>query len=516
MNSVAVLTRIYPGELPYLHNFINYYFKIGVDKIYFLNTHSDNIEDITNYLSSNKNFDKIIIENLPKDKEINLIGSQTLLLSKIKEDYTLNIDADEYLKVNNIKELCNNLNEKQIPIVNFRWYMNFNDGFVFKNDNLGFKIWNEGKILFKTNIAKTIYDHTIITNDDKKHNFPISNIPLIHIWCRNFNDIIIKSINQRFNDLKSSNLELLKNDIKKLTIPTRLKLLAYLINLDGDLINPQFDYEIDIKKEKELVFSKLSQNEYNKIFKIYLCYKFYYSCKKNIKIQPLTHNAYISKRVKELQEFNLDLNKDSNELKLPSIGNLLLQQHTENKYILIPQKFIVNDDNIKLFPACDILLRNFENTFINNKKILVSLHPVCKLYLFYKYLFNYTEDNIRILSFKNKIKDCTNFDDFIIKFINHINITKYIFTQEQIKLLFTDYKLNIYDIVIIDYETLLKDDISPIINEQISLQLLKELKTKIVKNKYYKSFNDIKEELTEHSLNIIKYKYELDYSILNY
>lgn len=516
MPSVAVITRIFPGELPYLHNFINYYSKIGVDKIYFFNTHPDNIEEITNYLSSNDNYDKVIIENYPKNSNINLIDCQTLLLPKIKEDYTLNIDADEYLKLDNIKELVTKLDENNIPAIYFRWLMHFNDNFTFKENNLFIKCWVEGKILFKTTIAKTIHDHTIEPIDGVTINTLTSKIPLVHLWCRTFNDVLIKSINQRFNDHKSSNLDMLKDDIKNLTIPVRIKLLSYLINLNYDLTIPNFNFNIDETKEKNILFSKLNENDYNKIFKIYLCYKFYYSCEKNIKIKPLKNIGYIMNLSHELKKFNLDLSKDSNELKLPSIDNLLLQQNTSNKYIFIPQKFIVNEDAIKLFPNCDILLRNFENTFITNNKILVSLHPVCKLYLFYKYLINYNNDNMRILSFKNKIKDYSNFDEFINKFIININCSDYVFTQPQIELLSTDLKLNKYDFVIIKYDDLLADDITQLINKKISLNLLKDLKSKIIKNKYYKPFDDIKGELTEETLNMVKFKYKRDFDLLNY
>lgn len=516
MLSVAVLTRIYPGELPYLNYFINYYFKIGVDKIYFINTYPDNLDEITNYLSTNKYFSKIEIINLPKDQDIPLMGCQSLVLPKIKEDYTLNIDADEYLKIDDIKEFCNNLNKKKIPLINFRWYMNFNDDFTFKNKNLGFKLWTEGKVIFKTEIADKIYDHMIITKNDEIDTTKVAKIPLIHLWCRNFNDILIKTISQRFNDLKSSNLDKVKENITTLQLPSRLKLLSYLINLDNDVITPYFEYNIDVEKEKEIILSVLKKNEYNILFKTYLCYKFYFSCNKDTKIKPITPDGYILNRTIELQDFNLNLSKDSNKLHLPSIDNLLLQQNTNNKYILIPQKFIVDDNNINLYPSCDILLRNFENTFISNKKILVSLHPVCKLYLFYKYLINYSLSNNRILSFKEKINNCKNFNDFISNFIIKINIGEYIFTQHQIKLLFTDYKLNEYDFNTIKYDDLIKDNISSLANDDLNIELLNELKTKIIKNKNYKTYQELKSELSEYSIDIIKNKYQIDLQSLNY
>ena len=516
MTSVAALTRIYPGELPYLNYFINYYFKIGIDKIYFVNTFPDNLDEITNYLSINKHFSKIEIVNLPKDQEIPLKGCQSLVLPKIKEDYTLNIDANEYLKLDDIKELCNNLNKYEIPLINFKWYMNFNDDFTFKNKNLGFKLWTKGKFIFKTEIADKIYDHMIITKNDEIDITKITNIPLIHLWCRNFNDILIKTISQRFNDLKSSNLDMVKENIKTFQLPNRLKLLSYLINLENNLVLPQFEYDIDIEKEKEILLKQLNKNEYNILFKTYLCYKFYFSCNKDTKIEPMIHDEYILNRTMELQDFNLDLSKDSNKLQLPSINNLLLQQNTDNKYILIPQKFIVDDNNINLYPSCDILLRNFENTFISNKKILVSLHPVCKLYLFYKYLINYSLSNNRILSFKEKINNCKNFNDFIINFINKIDIDKYIFTQHQIKLLSTDCKLNEHDFIIIKYDDLMNDDMTSLVNNELNIELINEVKTKMIKNKNYKTYQELKSELSQQCKDIIKCKYHLDLQSLNY
>jgi UTP-glucose-1-phosphate uridylyltransferase len=49
--TIALVSRVYIGELPYIKYFLDYYIKIGVDKIYLIVTNKAETHIIKNYLN---------------------------------------------------------------------------------------------------------------------------------------------------------------------------------------------------------------------------------------------------------------------------------------------------------------------------------------------------------------------------------------------------------------------------------------------------------------------------------
>lgn len=508
MTSIAVLSRIYPGEIPYINSFLEYYVKIGIDKFYLINTHYDNKDEIIDYLSKNNHFDKIKLYHLPKEcKE--LIGCQSKYLQYIEEEYTLNIDIDEYLQIRNLKDFCITLKnqEREIDAISFIWYMNFNDS-ITDNSSLEIvtKKWTEGKCLFKTKNITKINDH-MCYSDNKRLLVIQSNIMLLHLWSRSFNDVIIKTINQRFNDVKSSNLDTLLSSLENNNISKRLKILAYVKNIENDvkLTTKESILNINYEKEKDLVFNSISKEAYNKLYKIYNLYRYHFSIFRKDKIFEVKGNSYIYRLANYVKDINIDFN-DTNELKLPNINNLIIN----NQYIFLPQQFIDNNTS-NFYPDCNILLRHFQKSYLNYSKLLITIHPVLKLHLFYKYLINYNETNNRILSFKNRIIDY-DFNDFITKFISEINIELYHFTQCQTNFLTINNNLNLYDCQLVKYENLNKKEIKI---PNLDVNLINILKGKIIQHKNL-NYTKIKAKLDDSAIDIITHKYELDFKYLDY
>lgn len=509
MTSIAVLSRIYPGEIPYINSFLEYYVKIGVDKFYLINTHYDNKDEIIDFLSKNTHFKKIKLYHLPKDC-LKLIGCQNNYLQYIEEEYTLNIDIDEYLQITDLKDFCITMKkqDKEIDGILFNWYMNFNDN-VIQEDNvleIKSKKWTEGKCLFKTKNITQINDHMCYSNIKKLFIIP-SNIMLLHLWSRSFNDVIIKSINQRFNDIKSSNLDILLSSLKNNNIPKRFKILAYLKNIESDfkLTTKESILNINYQKENDLVFNSINHKDYNKLVKLYNLYRYHFSIFKKNNIFEVEGNAYIYRLAHYVNKINLEF-EDINELKLPSINNLIIN----NQYIYLPQQFIDNNTS-SFYPECNMLLRHFQKSYLNYRKLLITIHPILKLYLFYKYLIDYKDTNNRILSFKNKINGY-DFNDFIIKFINTIDINLYQFTQLQTNLLMCNDILNTYDYQLVKYENLNKKEVTlPNLDDT----LLTTLKDKIIVNNKL-NYTKIKSKLDNTALAIISEKYEYDLKYLDY
>lgn len=509
MTSIAVLSRIYPGEIPYINSFLEYYVKIGVDKFYLINTHYDNKDEIIDFLSKNTHFEKIKLYHLPKDY-LELIGCQNNYLQYIEEEYTLNIDIDEYLQITDLKDFCITMKnqDKEIDGILFNWYMNFNDKVIQEDNILEIisKKWTEGKCLFKTKNITQINDHMCYSNIKQLLIIP-SNIMLLHLWSRSFNDVIIKSINQRFNDVKSSNLDILLSSLKNNNIPKRFKILAYLKNIECDfkLTTKDSILNINYQKENDLVFKSINHKDYNKLVKLYNLYRYHFSIFKKNNIFEVKGKAYIYRLAHYVNEINLEF-EDINELKLPVINNLIIN----NQYIYLPQQFIDNE-NHNFYPDCNVLLRHFQKSYLNYKKLLITIHPILKLYLFYQHLETYKGCNNRILSFKNKITGY-DFNEFIINFINKIDINLYHFTQLQTNLLISNDNLNTYDYQLVKYEKLNKKVVKiPNLDDT----LLGILKDKIIVNTKL-NYTKIKAKLDNKALDIISEKYEDDLKYLDY
>jgi hypothetical protein len=275
--TVALICRVYKGELPYITSFIAHYKMIGVDTIYIVITKQSDSDEIKAYLS-NKNYELVYLQQ-KTDENVDM-NNMDDLLPLIKEDYLLHVDIDEYLDLephNSIQEV---LNETVAERQHFNWAVTVNDkisdnSFATYGQTHRNRPW---KTMCKTSVIKAWNGaHDVIPNREITSFY--SKYKLIHYWGRNYNDILIKSIyGNAFKDAnvaKTSSLEELKKYMQNDNInslPNRLKMLAVLsrcekhIKLDKDYCLQFIDYE----KEAELLDCVTTQEERDKLYLRYV------------------------------------------------------------------------------------------------------------------------------------------------------------------------------------------------------------------------------------------------------
>ena len=270
--TVAVISRIYSGELPYIKAFIHHYITIGVDNIYFVITNLAEEPYLREYLRGSNV--KFLNSPLAPDQNITM-DSMSILIEQIKDTYLLHVDIDEFLDVKSIKDT---IEEEKAEKIHFKWaitvFDNINDttkgvtGMARKNKPY--------KTICKTDsIASfTSNGHDFDTNKPVKD--VVSKYNLIHYWGRSFNDILIKIIygNGLKNIKTSSSNDLLKKleDPSIHSIPVRLKMMALLSRLEKTipLYNNYITNKIEITKEDELVYSVISTEQQKQIYERYL------------------------------------------------------------------------------------------------------------------------------------------------------------------------------------------------------------------------------------------------------
>jgi len=226
MSSVAVFTRISECDLPFYRQWLEYYSKIGVDSFYVVGDQS--YKDLPFLKEYNVNFFNCIHYEIEKEK-MNFF--QTIIKIKIKEDYVLMIDVDEYLAYSDIKEIIKDNKDLYF----FSWFMM--PSIFSQYDNMykqslnvkGFDLM-QGKSLHKISKIDTVFDY-------HSFNKPISRIDetnnsLYHFRFRGLKDIINKCCTSNgYTEWHKKDSEKIKqflsNDkMKLIDIPNRIILAA--------------------------------------------------------------------------------------------------------------------------------------------------------------------------------------------------------------------------------------------------------------------------------------------------
>ena len=274
--TVAVISRIYIGEIPYIDMFVEHYFRFGITKMYLVITNLADEISIKDYLKHTKYDIEFVNSKLDENASISM-DSMNYILEYIKETYVLHIDVDEFLDIypyNSINDLIKDINHDKI---HFNWAITVFDGLC--ETNLGCRGMTHRNKPYKT-LCKTAIIKNFTSNGHDFETFTSidgvkSNNHLIHYWGRTFNDILIKIIyGDKFRNIKSGKLqeliEMIENNSSKF-IPVRLKMLAMLSRLDKTipLTRNFISGKINNEKENELINSKLSKDQCLKIYERY-------------------------------------------------------------------------------------------------------------------------------------------------------------------------------------------------------------------------------------------------------
>lgn len=276
--SCCTVTRLDLREIPYLDSFIKYYQDLGVTKMYFFNTVKDNGE-LRNYF-----------EKFEKDKSIELFDAKNedfkkgyfklskIPLEKIKEDYILNCDCDEFLVLESGKNICKFLKETCADYYPIRWRFIINDK-EKKNYPYNYVTGTIKKYIIKRNKIKVLGIHQPGKingrfEDLKTH----PELTSYHFWSRTFTDTVLKCCRDipTIIKFKTCTPKDLRDLIIKNEIPFRIKVLACLSNISDsskNIAKEMSEVSIDSKLEREILEKYLSKKEIEKLGKIYLKYK---------------------------------------------------------------------------------------------------------------------------------------------------------------------------------------------------------------------------------------------------
>ena len=294
-DTVCIISRIHIGELPYINSFLDYYKRIGINKVYLVITKQDEVAPISEYLIMYESFVTYIPVDLDPSQSISM-DNMNHILDIITETYTLHIDIDEFLEIApypNILDLVLSTNASKI---HFHWAITVNDGIsdITKACTGMTHRKKPYKTLCRTeDITKfTSNGHDFATRRQVREVF--SENYLIHYWGRTYNDILLKAIYANgFKNAKVNTLEEVLSFIDNPDVnalPNRLKMLAMLSRLDKpiELVNNYSINYIDYAKEAELLYGPLTHLQRDTLYAKYANFRnnmdiskyrdYYYEC----------------------------------------------------------------------------------------------------------------------------------------------------------------------------------------------------------------------------------------------
>lgn len=216
MNSLAIVTRAYDAEAPYIVSFIEYYKKIGVNEFHIvvpqgnryevLRDECSDLEGVTLY------FDYECSEEL---KHFN--AAQNIALPKVKASHILSIDIDEYLYIKDVHPLL------EYDYLQFHWII-APFSFFGGQSVLGFQD-AQCKYLVRTDLCKRLAIHDC---ELYRPTSPVkSDVKLIHYVYRSFNDLYLKCALSNYQSYQKTNenqlVEGMKDSVK---LPLKFKMAA--------------------------------------------------------------------------------------------------------------------------------------------------------------------------------------------------------------------------------------------------------------------------------------------------
>ncbi len=273
MITVALSTRVYRGELPYLHSFISHYEGIGIGTFYIIiNDKSD--AALIQYHDAFKDVNcKFIINDLNltgKSSKFNSSENFDTVLPHVIEDYLLNVDADEFLDVSECGTIQEFIRQNPSPVYRFQWLIANDDGIC--DPQLAFE-GITGKQMCLTDLIAGINCHDFKLSRKLERGSILTKYMLTHYWGRSFRDIMIKSVGQKnLRNAKNGSLEGLRKCRSPNDLPGRFKILATMSRIEkpirvASLVN------IDGEMENKIVCSQFGEGDEARIFELYQNYR---------------------------------------------------------------------------------------------------------------------------------------------------------------------------------------------------------------------------------------------------
>lgn len=286
--SFCVFSRIIVQELPYVKSFVEHYVHLGVRKFYFVsNMHQQHarIAEFLTTLAADLSTHIALHSVHVTDADAALNDME--LFGHIVEDFVIGVDVDEYWKLPDGIASFGSLVEAHPNAVEYRaeWIMVPNDDIysAAARPYRGFRGAN-GKWMAKVDTIEQIAvtpHKPMFAKAFEEHEAVLEAGDLIHFWGRSFLDQLTKGLGQQLHNRAGEDLEEVRRMTSEGNVPERLRMLAFLMNLDrnmtvdvsADLLT--IDHDLEKFIASELLQSSVTsvEEDAGKIHDVYAAFK---------------------------------------------------------------------------------------------------------------------------------------------------------------------------------------------------------------------------------------------------
>ena len=262
MATTAILC-IARNETPFTEEWLEYHFKIGFDRVYYVSTDSD-FASVKSFFADCRYRSRVELLHFDDFKPGWQMECYNAHFPLVSEDWVLVINLDEFLYLNsfvNIQDFINNIDD-DIGQVQFPWLIQMSDEYchdrtfdilgeaanhvsdhvksmVRRRNSTGLGIHSHGVHQLKNCLSSGTKltarpRHSFLLNDPQYY----SNHPFVlHFWSRGHFDVLNRIIDQQFFNSKCGQLEkkracdYLLNNADWSTIPTRYLLMQFYSSL---------------------------------------------------------------------------------------------------------------------------------------------------------------------------------------------------------------------------------------------------------------------------------------------
>jgi len=191
-NSLAIVTRAYDAEAPYIESFIEYYTRIGVNEFHIVVPNKNPYKNLQKQCEKFTNIQWHIEYDIKTHPNLN--GVQSVPLPFITSTHILSVDIDEYLDIENVSPLL------QHDYLKLNWTIAPYQDYTTKKLNCFLD--GQSKYLVKKELCNALYDHHADLNSLTVQT--TSNVQLIHYIYRSFNDLYLKCALSNYGDYQAT------------------------------------------------------------------------------------------------------------------------------------------------------------------------------------------------------------------------------------------------------------------------------------------------------------------------
>lgn len=244
MNSLAIITRAYDAEAPYIASFIAHYKKMGVKEFHIVVPKGNRYDLLLNACTVHKDI-KFYIDYI-FESERGFKGVQNIAVPHVESSHILSVDVDEYLYTDEIGPLLEHdyllLKWTIVPYQNCdsKLLHSFVDG--------------QTKYIVKTDICKKLKEHDCETTNGAIPSE--TSTPLLHFVYRSFLDVYLKCALGNYSDYQDTEDTQFKAgiiDCKNLPLKFKMAAIYQRISDSSESCHSPNLCQIDLKVEQALI-----------------------------------------------------------------------------------------------------------------------------------------------------------------------------------------------------------------------------------------------------------------------